>query len=55
MEPIQTVSPASLGVQVLQEILDANLPRYTFFNLCAGTDGATPYIESQINGKLAKG
>lgn len=51
---MQATSPAALVAETLQDVLDDRVSEYTYVDFCAGAGGPTPYIEQDLNQRLAK-
>lgn len=50
---VQKASPAQLVAEVLQREIGPDIWKYTYVDFCAGAGGPTPFIEQDLNGKLA--
>ena len=53
MPVIQSSSPASLVARTLHTVLGPRISHYTYVDFCAGAGGPTPYIEADLNARLA--
>jgi hypothetical protein len=53
MPIMQKKSPAQLVSSLLYDTLDKSVTEYTYVDFCAGAGGPTPYIERDLNQKLA--
>lgn len=50
---VQKASPAQLVAEVLHRQIGQDIWKYTYVDFCAGAGGPTPFIEQDLNGKLA--